>query len=109
MVLKTLFTTWQIKETLFIHLCNEYVLCLERFDEREQSITRNVIWIVIKKKKKKMIKVTGIKRGKKKETGIENNLLARNMIIRKNYKLDVSICDFYPLGRSIKKSNASFR
>ena len=61
------------------------------------------------KKKKKMIKVTGIKRGKKKETRIENNLLARNMIIRKNYKLDVSICDFYPLGRSIKKSNASFR
>ena len=60
-------------------------------------------------KKKKMIKVTGIKRGKKKETGIENNLLARNMIIRKNYKLDVSICDFYPLGRSIKKSNACFR
>ena len=56
-----------------------------------------------------MIKVTGIKREKKKETGIENNLLARNMIIRKNYKLDVSICDFYPLGRSIKKSNASFR
>ena len=81
---------------------------MERFDEREQSITRNVIWIVMQKKKK-MIKVTGIKRGKKKETGIENNLLARNMIIRKNYKLDVSICDFYPLGRSIKKSNASFR
>lgn len=59
--------------------------------------------------KKKMIKVTGIKRGKKKETGTENNVLARKMIIRKNYKLDVSICDFYPLGRSIKKSNASFR
>ena len=39
------------KETLFIQLCNEYVLCLERFDEREQSITRNVIWIVMKKKK----------------------------------------------------------
>lgn len=58
--------------------------------------------------KKKMIKVTGIKRGKK-ETGIENNLLARKMIIRKNYKFDVSICDFYPLGRSIKKSNAFFR
>ena len=56
-----------------------------------------------------MIKVTGIKRGKKKETGTENNVLARKMIIRKNYKLDVSICDFYPLGRSIKKSNASFR
>ena len=81
---------------------------MERFDEREQSITRNVIWIVMQKKKK-MIKVTGIKRGRKKETGIENNLLARNMIIRKNYKLDVTICDFYPLGRSIKKSNASFR
>lgn len=79
---------------------------MERFDEREQSITRNVIWIVMPKKK--MRKVTGIKRGKK-ETGIENNLLARNMIIRKNYKLDVSICDFYPLGRSVKKSNASFR
>ena len=46
-----------------IHLCNEYVLCLERFDEREQSITRNVIWIVMQKKN--MIKVTGIKRGKK--------------------------------------------
>lgn len=80
---------------------------MERFDEREQSITRNVIWIVMQKKN--MIKVTGIKRGRKKETGIENNLLARNMIIRKNYKLDVTICDFYPLGRSIKKSNASFR
>ena len=65
LVLKTLFTSWQIKETLFIHLCNEYVLCLERFDEREQSITRNVIWIVIQKKK--MIKVTGIKRGKTKK------------------------------------------
>ena len=52
LVLKTLFTSWQIKETLFIHLCNEYVLCLERFDEREQSITRNAIWIVIQKKKK---------------------------------------------------------
>ena len=89
-----------------IHLCYEYVLCLERFDEREQSITRNVIWIVIKKKKND--KSYWYKKGKKKETGIENNLLARNMIIRKNYKLDVSICDFYPLGRSIKKSNASF-
>ena len=107
MVRKTLFTSWQIKETLFIHLCNEFVLCLKRFDEREQSITRNVIWIVIKKKKKD--KSYWYKKGKKKETGIENNLLARNMIIRKNYKLDVSICDFYPLGRSIKKSNASFR
>jgi len=60
-------------------------------------------------RKKKMIKVTGIKKGEKKETGIENNLLARNMIIRKNYKLDVSICDFYPLGRSINKSSTSFR
>ena len=52
-----------------------------------------------------MIKVSSIKRGKK-GIGIENNLSARN---RKNYKSDVSICDFYPLGRSIKKSNTSFR
>ena len=60
-------------------------------------------------KKKKNDKSYWYKKGKKKETGIENNLLARYMIIRKNYKLDVSICDFYPLGRLIKKSNASFR
>lgn len=59
--------------------------------------------------KKKNDKSYWYKKGKKKETGTENNVLARNMIIRKNYKLDVSICDFYPLGRSIKKSNASFR
>ena len=51
---------------------------MERFDEREQSITRNVIWIVMPKKK--MRKVTGIKRGKK-ETGIENNLLARKNLL----------------------------
>ena len=81
---------------------------MERFDEREQNITRNVIWIVMQKKKKND-KSYWYKKGKKKETGIENNLLARKMIIRKNYKLDVSICDFYPLGRSIKKSNAFFR
>ena len=77
--------------------------------ERTEYYQKRYLDCNAKKKKKKMIKVTGIKRGKKKETGIENNLLARNMIIRKNYKLDVSICDFYPLGRSTKKSNASFR
>ena len=46
-----------------VHLCNEYVLCLERFDEREQSITRNVIWIVMQKKNDKSY---WYKKGKKK-------------------------------------------